>query len=162
MPIPKEFPTQNGSKREKFMHEKKSSTSVFTDLFSKAVVGFRKVAIPLWTSINLGSGQPRVLIYLRDNDGCNQKEIGHNCKVEGATITGMLESMESKGLVSRTIPDDNKRAKKVYLTPAGRDKLMEVYAAFDMLNVKCAKGFTEEELIEFERLLKKLIQNLYS
>lgn len=49
----------------------------------------------------LSSGQPKVLEFLLEHDGCMQKEIAHACSVEAASVTSLLNKMERDGLVQR-------------------------------------------------------------
>ena len=64
----------------------------------------------------LSSGQPKVLEFLLEHDGCMQKEIAHACSVEAASVTSLLNKMERDGLVQRKIPQDNRRVSQVWLT----------------------------------------------
>ena len=41
----------------------------------------------------LTPGQPKVLDYLMEHDGANQKEIANACQREAATLTSVLNGM---------------------------------------------------------------------
>ena len=45
----------------------------------------------------LTSGQPKVLDYLRDHNGANQKEIAAACHIEPGSLTSVLNRMEENG-----------------------------------------------------------------
>ena len=44
-------------------------------------------------------GQPKVLDYLKEHDGSNQKEIAQACFLEAGSLTSILNRMEDKGLI---------------------------------------------------------------
>ena len=60
-------------------------------------------------SSGLTSGQPKVLDYLRDHNGANQKEIAAACHIEPGSLTSVLNRMEEKGLIERRMLDGNRR-----------------------------------------------------
>ena len=64
-------------------------------------------------------GQPKVLDYLKDNDGASQKEIAIGCHVEPASLTVILNGMEDKGLIERKNINGNRRTIHVYMTQKG-------------------------------------------
>ena len=68
----------------------------------------------------LTSGQPKVLDYLKDHNGAVQKDIAAGCHIEPASLTAILNGMETKGLIERRLCPDNHRFYNVYLTETGR------------------------------------------
>ena len=88
----------------------------------------------------LSSGQPKVLEFLLEHDGCMQKEIAHACSVEAASVTSLLNKMERDGLVQRKIPQDNRRVSQVWLTEAGRQKAQMVRDTFTKLEENCSRA----------------------
>ena len=55
-------------------------------------------------------GQPKILDYLKDHDGSNQKEIAKACFLEAGSLTTILNKMEEKGLIERRILNGNRRS----------------------------------------------------
>ena len=76
----------------------------------------------------LTPGQPKVLDYLMEHDGANQKEIANACHIEAATLTSVLNGMETKSLIERRRADGNRRSFYVFLTDRGREMGREVTA----------------------------------
>ena len=68
----------------------------------------------------LTSGQPKVLDYLKNHNGAVQKDIAAGCHIEPASLTAILNGMETKGLIERRLCPDNHRFYNVYLTETGR------------------------------------------
>lgn len=65
-------------------------------------------------------GQPKVLDYLKEHDGSNQKEIARACFLEAGSLTSILNRMEEKGLVERRMLNGNRRSFHVFLTENGK------------------------------------------
>lgn len=108
----------------------------------------------------LSSGQPKVLEFLLEHDGCMQKEIAHACSVEAASVTSLLNKMERDGLVQRKIPQDNRRVSQVWLTEAGRQKAQIVRDTFTKLEERLFKGFTSRERQSLLDMLQRIQENL--
>ena len=108
----------------------------------------------------LSSGQPKVLDFLLEHDGCMQKEIARACSVEAASVTSLLNKMEKDGLVERKIPRENRRVSLVWLTDLGREKARSVRGAFDELEEALFKGFTQEERTALLEMLVRIHDNL--
>ena len=81
----------------------------------------------------LTSGQPKVLDYLMEHDGANQKEIANACHIEAATLTSVLNGMEAKSLIERRRADGNRRSFYVFLTDGGKEMGRQVTEAFARL-----------------------------
>lgn len=76
--------------------------------------------------LGLTAGQPKVLDYLGRHDGSVQKSIAAGCHIDPATLTGLLNRMEEKGLILRRNEDGDRRSLHVYLTEEGRARQREV------------------------------------
>ena len=78
----------------------------------------RKVMAQL-SEAGLTAGQPKVLDYLGLHNGSVQKAIAAGCQIDPATLTGILNRMEEKGLIYRQTENGNRRSLHVYLTDEG-------------------------------------------
>ena len=81
-------------------------------------------------------GQPKILDYLKDHDGSNQKEIARACFLEAGSLTTILNKMEEKGLIERRILNGNRRSFHIYLTAEGKGKQKLVEKAFAEIEKK--------------------------
>lgn len=133
---------------------------MFQAVFSKSTIAFRKLTTPLWQSIGLSAGQPRVLEYLSRNDGCIQRELADACMVEPATVTSVLANIEKKGLIERKVVQGNRRETRVFITQTGRETVKKLQGIFEQIDETCLEGFTEQEkelYLEFSRRCYKNI-----
>ena len=105
--------------------------------------------------------QTHVLRYLRQNGGqMPQRELLENLKVKPSTVNGILDRMEEKGLVKRSVSGTDARQRVVALTPAGLEREAEVKQSFLEAEALIARGMTEEETDTLRSLLERVIHNL--
>lgn len=100
----------------------------------------------------LTSGQTKVLDYLKDHNGAVQKDIAAGCHIEPASLTAILNGMETKGLIERRLCPDNHRFYNVYLTETGRLYVSRLENEFDTIESYALQNFSEadkEQLIEY-------------
>lgn len=108
----------------------------------------------------LTMGQPKILDYLKDNDGALQKDIAAACHIEPATLTALLNGMEKSGIAKRKIPEGDRRSSRIYLTEKGRTKLALVTKEFEEIEKEAFSGISEKQIDECMETLKKIYDNL--
>lgn len=105
-------------------------------------------------------GQPKILDYLKEHDGSNQKEIARACFLEAGSLTTILNKMEEKGLIERRILNGNRRSFHIFMTEEGKRKQQIVDKVFKEIEQKALSGIAEEEYEHFLTVYKKLYSNL--
>lgn len=75
----------------------------------------------------LSHPQSFVLGYLVQNPGAIQRDIAAVSRTTAASVSSLLQGLETRGLIERRADADNERIKRVYATPAGA----ELIAGFD-------------------------------
>lgn len=115
---------------------------------------------PLLTEVDLSAGQPKVLTYVHNHEGCMQKDLAAFYGIEPATISRLLDRMESDGLIVRKSADEDKRATAIYLTEKGRAGQDHVARIHCITEEQGLQGFSEEEKQVFRACLKRLYKNL--
>ena len=105
-------------------------------------------------------GQPKILDYLKEHDGSNQKEIARACFLEAGSLTTILNKMEEKGLIERRILNGNRRSFHIFMTEEGKRKQQIVDKAFKEIEQKALSDISEEEYEYFLTVYKKLYSNL--
>lgn len=121
-----------------------------------------KACISEFTKLDLSPGQPKVLSRLLVQEGYLQKELAGLCRVEPATMTVLLTSMEKKGLIRKETShvSGGKRAFRVYLTEQGRELALKVDQIIQDVEEQCMKGFSEAEKELMLSLLDRVTANL--
>ena len=105
-------------------------------------------------------GQPKILDYLKDHDGSNQKEIAQACFLEAGSLTIILNKMEEKGLIERRTLNGNRRSFHIFMTEEGKRKQELVDQAFSNIEKKALSDISEEEFTQFLSVYKKIYANL--
>lgn len=105
-------------------------------------------------------GQPKVLDYLKEHDGSNQKEIARACFLEAGSLTSILNRMEEKGLVERRMLNGNRRSFHVFLTENGKKNQELVEEMFAEIEKDALDGISSEEFETFMEVYRKIYENL--
>ncbi len=111
-------------------------------------------------NLKLSIGQPKVFDFLKDHDGCIQKEIAVGCQIEPASVTSILLTMEKRGFIERRSINDNRRSHYVFLTEEGKRIANLVREAMLKVEEQVLENFTTEEKEILIKLLKKANYNL--
>ena len=110
--------------------------------------------------IGLTSGQPKILDYLYEHEGSDQKTIAGYCEIEPATLGSILLRMEQKGLIERRQKNGNRRSWFVYLTENGKEVCEKIHDIFSQADEQAIDGISSGEIEEIKNLLTKICHNL--
>lgn len=121
---------------------------------------FQRSVMAELSGSGLTAGQPKVLDYLGRHDGSVQKDIAAGCQIDPATLTGLLNRMEEKGLIRRCNEDGNRRSLHVYLTEQGWDKQREVRQTMERQSEAVQAGLSEEQRAQLLDCLYKVCANM--
>lgn len=110
--------------------------------------------------IGLTSGQPKILDYLYEHEGSDQKTIAGYCEIEPATLGSILLRMEQKGLIERRQENGNRRSLFVYLTENGKEVCEKMHDIFSQADEQAIEGISSGEIEEIKSLLTKICRNL--
>lgn len=106
----------------------------------------------------LGLTMPQfdVLATLGNTPGMMMSQIAERTLVTKGTLTGIVDRLETKGLVQRRVPPDNRRCFIVELTPAGQQLFEEIFPKHIDYLKKRLSPLTHEDLQEIRTALRKL------
>ncbi len=111
-------------------------------------------------NFGLNYGNPKVILYLMNHEGCRQIDIARNCYLEAATLSTVLSNMEANGLIERRRLEENRRSYAIYPTKKGREIFSIVSCQFDKTSDIAFVGFSEKEMKEFQAYLDRVTENL--
>ena len=86
--------------------------------------------------------------------------IAERLIVTAATITTVLDTLERRGMVERTIDQADRRRQIVSITPAGRDAVDAFLPQIVMLQTELMRGFTEDERAQLTSYLDRMREAL--
>lgn len=105
-------------------------------------------------------GQPKILEYVEENNGCIAKDICRGCVLDKSTMTSLLTRMEREGLLVKRGSPADRRAYHIFLTPKGEQAAREVKRIFSETDEKAFQGISVSERAGFLSTLNKIIANL--
>ncbi|MEA2119931.1 transcriptional regulator SlyA [Halovibrio sp. HP20-50] len=121
-----------------------------------STIGFRIARLPhLWRSIldrrlaPLGLTQTRwVTLYhlWRLGEGHPQCDLARAIGVEAPSLVRTLGQLEEQGLVERRACDNDRRSKRIYLTPAAMPLLEQIDNVAQQARKEMFAGLSEENL----------------
>jgi DNA-binding MarR family transcriptional regulator len=103
-----------------------------------------------------------VLFLLWDLDGLQQWEIADLLLKDRPNVTRILEKLEKKKFISREIDPDDRRATRVYLTPAGREIKPHLEQAIERFREQSYRGLSQQQRTELRAILSCIMENLNS
>jgi len=89
-----------------------------------------------------------------------QVDIAKRLRIEGPTLTRMLDALEKDGMVQRLPDPSDRRTKQLRLTAAGEAALGDIFDIADELRVRLLDGFSDEELAVMNGFLARLLERL--
>ncbi|MDE6671716.1 MAG: MarR family transcriptional regulator [Ruminococcus sp.] len=110
--------------------------------------------------LGLTSGQPKILDYLYEHEGSDQKTIAGYCEIEPATLGSILLRMEQKGLIERRQKNGNRRSLYVYLTDSGKEICEKMHDIFSQADEQAVNGISPEKVQEVKNILTEICRNL--
>jgi len=107
--------------------------------------------------IGLTEATWRPLIYLRSlGDGVRQKELATAMSIEGPSLVRLLDSLERRGFIERREDENDRRARGIHLTRAGRDLAVRAARIGNSLQKRLLDSVPANDLEICERVLETL------
>ncbi|HIU25378.1 MAG TPA: MarR family transcriptional regulator [Candidatus Copromorpha excrementigallinarum] len=110
--------------------------------------------------LELLPGQPKILEFLLEHDGCSQKEIGEGCLLDKSTVTSLIPRMEGLELIAKHPDPEDGRVFRISLTPKGRRLASMVRGIVSETDRLAWKGIKDDEREAFILTMQKIIENL--
>lgn len=110
--------------------------------------------------IDINHAQGKIIFALWKNDQIPITDLAKETSLSKSTLTTMLERLENSGHLIRKQSDTDKRTTIVCLS----DKSSSLRADYQKVSLDMTslfyKGFSDEEVSEFEAYLKRVLKNL--
>ena len=87
--------------------------------------------------------------------GIDQASIAAQIAYDRATIGGVIDRLEQKGWIKRTISNRDRRAREVTLTPVGRDVLDRAIPVVSALQADILPGLSDNETSHLRDLIER-------
>lgn len=97
-----------------------------------------------------------VLLDEKERKTASFKELEKDFGVSQPTMVGILNRLVQKDFVEVLTDSEDKRIRKAHLTQKGADKCREGYKHMNLAEEQLLKSLTDDEKMEFNRLLLKV------
>lgn len=104
--------------------------------------------------------QGRILYVLWQGDGLTISQISAQTSLANTTLTSMLDRMEQSGLIRRAPSPGDRRALLIRLTDKARALQTDYERISSQMNDVYYQGFAEQEILQFEGQLQRILDNL--
>ena len=89
-----------------------------------------------------------------------QIDIAKRLRIEGPTMTRMVDSLSADGLVERRQAPHDRRSNFLSLTDQGEEELERIFAIAEPLRARLLAGLPEEQVAQMNQLLETLLARL--
>lgn len=106
--------------------------------------------------------QLRIIIFLEDNKDKDiyQKDLEKTLNISKSAISGVIKTMEKKGIVERIPVLNDARKNKIILSEKSLQFYREKIEDMKKISEELISGISDDELKEFKRILNKMKENL--
>ena len=104
--------------------------------------------------------QGRILYILWQQDDLPIVELARRTGLAKTTLTGMLDRLESQGHILRRYDEKDRRQIHICLTAQARALEQRYREVSQEMTRLCYRGFTQEEILQLEDGLERLLNNL--
>lgn len=102
------------------------------------------------------------MIFMREiwlEEGLSQRELSARVGTAESTTVSALRVLERRKLIKRIARPGDRRAVRVYLTPAGRQLEQDVVPKIVAVNARVVDGIAADELAVLDKVLARIRDN---
>ena len=111
---------------------------------------------------DLGVTQARwsTMVYLdKGGEGLTQRELASLMAIENPTLVRLLDSLEEQGLIERRPCPNDRRARRLHLTPDGRAFMDDLTVRAEKLREQMLDGIGDDDIETTVRVFNKILEN---
>jgi MarR family transcriptional regulator, organic hydroperoxide resistance regulator len=101
-----------------------------------------------------------VLLGLWEEEGLNQSQLGEKTFKDRHNITRILRQLDRRGYIEKLHDTEDKRAFRVFLSPAGHHLLKELKPIVLRNRDRICKGLGKDDLLKIRNYLRRIVNNL--
>jgi DNA-binding MarR family transcriptional regulator len=129
-------------------------------LLAECMQGFERFSGEAIRRCGLTHAQFDILATLGNTPGMSCKELGEKTLITKGTLTGVLDRLETRGLLARAPAAQDKRSLFVRLTPAGEALFAEVFPQVVAHGKQLFAGYSSADFEQLEQQLGRLKQQI--
>jgi MarR family transcriptional regulator, organic hydroperoxide resistance regulator len=113
-------------------------------------LGSHEVTTTQWSALRV----------LWQEEGLSQVELAQRMMVEKASLTTVLQAMESSGMITRERNSEDRRKINIFLTAEGRRLKEKLLPLGGRINKRATRGLSASEIKQLQVMLGKVMANL--
>jgi len=137
----------------------KADNCIFFQLAKASQTGIKFMSQKI-SGLNITPVQAMVIGFLVEEDQIMAGELGKKVELDSATLTGILDRLETAQLIERKGNPDDRRSVKIYLTKLGKGTGLEAKKLIEEANKEFLADFTENEKRELRGLISKVREKM--
>jgi len=124
---------------------------------------FQQIAVAIFQSELSAAGcdltpvQYAALVAIRGCPRIDQVTLAGEIAFDRTTIAGVVDRLESKGLITRQVNAKDRRARELLITPEGQATLDRIVPAVNAAQNLMTSGLSKAETAQLMHLLRKAI-----
>ena len=108
---------------------------------------------------DLEGARERIIFALWGKDGVPIKTLCEKTSLDKSTLTGIIDRLERDGYIERKPSETDKRSTLICLTGKEQEFAKNVQKVSNQMNKIFYKGFSDEEIIQFDSMLERILVN---
>jgi MarR family transcriptional regulator for hemolysin len=111
---------------------------------------------------DLGVTQARwtTMVYLqKGGEGLTQRELARLMAIENPTLVRLLDSLEQQGLIERRPCPNDRRARRLHLTPDGTEFMNVLTERAATLREEMLEGISDEDIEGAVEVFHRIMEN---
>ena len=93
-------------------------------------------------------------------DGVETRHAAENAAISKATLTGVVKTLEARGLLTRRVSNTDRRLVNLELTPTGAALMKDLYPVFNAAEAEVVAGLSQRKLSELTSSLRSIVTEL--
>ena len=108
---------------------------------------------------DLEGARGRIIFALWGKDGVPIKTLCEKTSLDKSTLTGIIDRLERDGYITKKPSETDKRSTLISLTGKEQEFAQNVQKVSNQMNKIFYKGFTDEEILQFDSMLEIILEN---
>lgn len=106
--------------------------------------------------LNLTSVQAMILGFLDEEDQITSSELGKRAQLDSATLTGVLDRLETAGFIERRNNPEDRRSIHIHLTAKGKELSREATRVIAAANTEFLQVLNDQQKRNLRDIIDKL------
>jgi len=137
-------------------HNKDSLGTLFQDIARLRVFSYNTML----KDMELTATQSLVILALLDEQGVIQGDLARTLGIRAVTLGGLIDRMEAKEWVERRPDENDRRAKRIWLTAKGRKLEKVIRQSLDNVHKVSIEGIPKKHVEQLSDTLLDIRENL--